>query len=197
MLRRLNALPPLHPAAVYGIPRTRYFYVMRIATLIVLAAVALPASAEVYRWTDAKGVVHYTDKPPAADAKPVELPPLQTFSAAPAATPQPADDAVAAPVRAHIAITEPAPAATIRDPEGNVSVVVDGAVDSGQGLIYLLDGKPQNAPPTPSSAYLITGVERGEHQISASLVDANGHELARAAAVTIFMMPSPVIRRRR
>ncbi|MCK9194239.1 MAG: DUF4124 domain-containing protein [Nevskia sp.] len=169
---------------------------MRIATLIILAAVALPASAEVYRWTDAKGVVHYTDKPPAADAKPVELPPLQTFSAGPAAAPS-APDTAAAPVPTHIAITEPTPAATIRDPEGNVSVVVDGAVDSGQGLIYLLDGKPQNAPPTPSSAYLITGVERGEHQISASLVDANGHELARAAAVTIFMMPSPVIRRRR
>lgn len=37
-----------------------------LVLLLALAAVALPAHAQVYRWVDADGVVHYTDKPPPA-----------------------------------------------------------------------------------------------------------------------------------
>lgn len=42
-------------------------YVRRAAVAAVLALLATPAAA-VYKWTDAEGNVHYTDKPPPKDA---------------------------------------------------------------------------------------------------------------------------------
>ena len=45
---------------------------MRIVLAATLCAVALGASAQVYRWTDEKGRVHVTDTPPPASAKDVK-----------------------------------------------------------------------------------------------------------------------------
>lgn len=42
---------------------------MRILLALVLVLQAFPAAAQLYRWTDASGRVHYTDTPPPADAK--------------------------------------------------------------------------------------------------------------------------------
>ena len=162
---------------------------MRPLLCFLLVLLWLPVSADVYRWTDDKGVVHYTDKPPAGNAKPVELPKLQTYKPSAASTRAPAaapDDAAAAPVAAsNIAIVTPQPEETIRDSEGKVSVVVNATVETGQGLVYYLDGKAQNEP-TPSTGYLMLGVERGEHQISAALVASDGRELARAGPVKFY-----------
>ncbi len=174
--------------AVYGRRGPRYVARMRPLLCFLLVLLWLPVSADVYRWTDDKGVVHYTDKPPAGNAKPVELPKLQTYKpgATPAPSATPDDDAAAAPVAASsIAIVTPQPEETIRDSEGKVSVVVNAAVETGQGLVYYLDGKAQNEP-TPSTGYLLLGVERGEHQISAALVAADGRELARAGPVKFY-----------
>jgi hypothetical protein len=45
---------------------------VRIAGIVVLAAVATGAFAQQYRWTDDKGRVQYTDTPPPASAKGVQ-----------------------------------------------------------------------------------------------------------------------------
>jgi hypothetical protein len=167
---------------------------MRNLALLFAVLLALPAVADVYRWTDKDGVIHYTDKPPTADAKPAELPQLQTFK--PEALPNlPAPETT--PVKAvkpTIAITTPAAEETIRDAEGKVPVSVTAVPQNGEGILYTLDGTPQNSVATPSTAYLLTGVERGEHHIGATLVDATGKTLATAAPVTVYMMP-PIARR--
>lgn len=41
----------------------------RIALMVLLLGLAVPASAELYRWTDADGRVHYSDQPPPASIK--------------------------------------------------------------------------------------------------------------------------------
>lgn len=169
---------------------------MRELLLLVATLTALPALADVYRWTDKDGVIHYTDKPPAPGAKPAELPALQTFKPEPvSASPAPAEAPVAkASKTATIDITTPAAEETIRDAEGRVPVSVTAVPKAGEGIVYTLDGVPQNSVPTPSTAYLLTGVERGEHHIGASLVDATGKTLATAAPVTVYLMP-PTARR--
>lgn len=175
---------------------------MRVLALVLILSALIPSAfAEVYRWTDDKGVIHYTDKPPAKDAKPATLPALQTYKPAASAdtpsspsTPSASPDGEAAPVSG-IRIASPQPEETIRDPEGKISIVVATELQPGQGLVYYLDGKAQNAEPTPSTGYLVTGAERGEHQVAAAIVSAEGRELARSAPVTLFMMPS-VIRKR-
>lgn len=166
--------------------------------VLLLVAVSVPAAAEVYRWTDAQGVIHYTDQPPAKDAKPVELPKLQTYRSAPApapsavAVPQP-EAASAAP--AVLQIVSPQPEETIRDAEGRIPVAVSATLEPGEGLIFLLDGQPQGSEPTRALGTVFSGVERGQHEIAVRLLGADGRERGRAASVTVFVMPS-VIRKR-
>jgi hypothetical protein len=166
---------------------------MRILPVLTLAWLGLSAAAaaeDVYRWTDANGVVHYSDKPQSPADKPISLPSLQRY--APGATPTFSAGApapAAKPAAEAIAISSPAAEETIRDAQGRFTVSVAVTLGEGQGLIYYLDGSAQNQEPTPSTAMLYNGVERGQHSVSAALVGPNGEELARAPAVTIFMMP--------
>ena len=45
---------------------------MRIFIAVTLLAAALPAAAQMYRWTDESGKTHYTDTPPPRSAKGVQ-----------------------------------------------------------------------------------------------------------------------------
>jgi hypothetical protein len=153
------------------------------------------AADDVFRWVDDKGVVHFSDKPPAPDAKPVQLPQLQTFKSGTPPPLPPSTSTGAAPVAAagsEVSIVAPAQEETIRDAEGHVSVSVNAQLPPGCGLVYYLDGAAQNAAATPSTAFLLNGVERGEHQIAVAMVAVDGHELARSGSVTIFMKPPDV-----
>jgi hypothetical protein len=159
----------------------------RHALLCLLFTTAV--QADVYRWTDPNGVVHYADKPLVPEAKPATLPALQTYQAG---SPPPLIGAgAAAPAAAGISISAPAAEEIIRDANGRLTIEVAATPAAGQGVIYYLDGTAQNSTPTPSTALLLNTVARGTHVISAALVDAGGHELARAAPVTITVKPSP------
>jgi hypothetical protein len=178
---------------------------MRTSTALLLACLSsAAAAADVYRWVDDKGVVHYSDKPLAPNDRPASLPQLQTynhggtppgFQPAPAA---PAAGAGAAPAAASrsnahaFAITSPAPDETIRDADGKFTVTVAADLGPGQGVVYYLDGAAENKEPTPSTAFLYARVDRGEHALSAALVDANGSEIERAGPVTIYVKPPAV-----
>jgi glutaredoxin len=61
---------------------------MRVLIAFGLLAVALTAQAQLYRWTDAGGKVHYTDTPPPAGAKNVEKKGLARSGGAQAASAQ-------------------------------------------------------------------------------------------------------------
>ena len=174
---------------------------MRTLLALTLAGLSLAAAADdIYRWTDSNGVVHYSDKPQAPTDKPVALPNLQTYThgGTPpgfAPVPQPAPRAAAAADSGtSVSIVSPAADETIRDAEGKFTVSVNAQVGSGQGLVYYLDGGAVNTEPTPSTAWLYTGVERGDHSLAVAMVDTGGHELGRSAPVTIHMMP-PKLRR--
>lgn len=164
---------------------------------LVLAATA--SAADVYRWVDDKGVVHYGDKPQHPGDQPVALPQLQTYKSgtAPPGFANPADASSAANTKTPaaataIAITAPEADETIRDADGKVQVNVSGQPAHGQGLVYYLDGTAQNEAPTSATSYLMSGVERGDHNISVALVGADGREVSRSAEVTIHMKPPTV-----
>lgn len=184
---------------------------MRILLVLTLACLSSAVLADVYRWTDDKGVVHYSDKPQAPTDKPAELPHLQTYNhtaTPPGFTPAPAPGAAAAPAKSggkatlagadldSFTVTSPAPDETIRDPEGKFTVTVSGELLPGQGVIYYLDGTAENPEPTPSTAFLYARVDRGEHTVSAALIDANGAELARTPPVTVHLKQPSAIKAR-
>lgn len=179
---------------------------MRIVTALLLACLSsAAAAADVYRWTDDKGVVHYSDKPQNPADKPVALPELQTynhsatppgFQGAPAAAPAAAAARPGAPAdkgaATVFAITSPEPDETIRGEGGQFTVTVAANLLPGQGVVYYLDGAAENKEPTPSTAFLFARVDRGEHTIAATLVDANGNELEHAGPLTIHVKPPTV-----
>ncbi len=165
---------------------------MRAILSLWLLLTLIPAAAEVYRWTDDKGVIHYGDKPPADNAKPVQLPPLQTYSPSAPQRPTAATSAAGMPIDSvppKIRIASPAPDETVRDAGQRLSVSVDVELKPTQGLLYFLDGTQQNKLPTVSMAYLMENVERGEHSITAAVVSADGKLLSRSEAVTVHMKP--------
>ena len=170
---------------------------MRIALIVLLLLplathAADPKKPEVYKWVDDKGVVHYTDKPPAENATPAKLPPLQTYKGGTVPSlgkfDRPTSKGTTA--SAQIQVVTPSRDETFRGGERvvPVAVMVTPQLREGQRLIYLLDGTPASQPTTDTS-YALTGVERGSHTVSVSLVDANGEELASSTGITFHMKP--------
>ncbi|WP_411886932.1 DUF4124 domain-containing protein [Hydrocarboniphaga effusa] len=175
---------------------------MRALPLLLLTSFllpGLPAAAEVYRWTDANGVVHYGDKAPDAKAKPAQLPQLQVIPGTPAAAapgkPAGASDPTAEPAPAaekpRLSIAAPQPEQVIRDTSRQLSVRVDlqSPLPEGAGLIYYLDGVAQNAQPTQERGQIIGNVDRGSHLVDVGVVDRNGKPLVRTPPVIVHVMP--------
>jgi len=165
-----------------------------LAALLILPVLAYAADkkSEVYKWVDEKGVVHYTDKPPAEGAKPAKLPPLQTYKGG--TNPnlgkfqkKGAEDAGPA---AQIQVVTPARDETFRSGERvvPVAVLVTPQLTPEQRLIYLLDGRPAS-PPTTDTSYALTNVDRGTHTVSVTLINAAGEELASSTGITVHMKP--------
>ncbi|HUR39971.1 MAG TPA: DUF4124 domain-containing protein [Verrucomicrobiae bacterium] len=169
---------------------------MRILIALLCLALATYAVAKepVYKWVDDKGVVHYTDKPPTDNARPAQLPPLQTYKGnKPPTDLQRFDKGNQAGKQAGIAqidVVTPARDETFRSGERTVpvAVMVTPPLAEGQRLIYLLDGTPQSTP-TPDTSFALTNVERGSHTVSVTLVDDAGNALANSSGITFHMKP--------
>lgn len=163
-------------------------------SLCLLALLPPATYAEVYRWTDAQGAVHYGDRPPTPGAKPAQLPPLQLIPGSSSATrpPTAAGTAPAPTTPAHgISVVSPTPDQTLRNTDRTlrVSVQLSQPLPEGGGLLYLLDGNPRTPAPIRDLSYAITDVDRGTHMVSAAVVDGRGKELGRAAPVLVHLLP--------
>ena len=161
---------------------------------LLLSTPLMAAKDEVYRWVDKNGVVHYGSEPPSKDAKPANLPQLQTYKAGSRAPlPSAAEPAKPAPTATvkETRILAPVPDEIFRDPAGNISVAVAvlPALPAGAGVVFYLDGAAKNAKPSPSTNMTFTGVERGEHTVAAAVVDASGKEISRSQPVTFYTRP--------
>ncbi|HEU0198149.1 MAG TPA: DUF4124 domain-containing protein [Nevskiaceae bacterium] len=161
--------------------------------VLAVAVWGLPASAQVYRWTDAQGVVHYSGTPHTRGETPATLPKLQTFS------PKDHDDPLAQ-YAGHTAVApaavprvvSPSDGATIRVAAAQIPVTVQATLAPGQGLVYYVDGKAQNTVPTSATDMEVAGLWRGTHHISVAVVGASGGVVARSAPVTVYMK-QPVV----
>lgn len=164
---------------------------MRILLSLLLLSLPLSLSAQVYRYVDEKGVVHYSDKPPSKDAKPIVLPKLQTVPAlsVPASGAESSPPA-AAPRSYKVTVTSPAPDQTYRDPGASITVAasVTPELAEGEALMFYVDGAPAGSAGSGSNGITLSGLERGEHSVAAAVVNAEGRELARSAPVRFHLL---------
>ena len=169
---------------------------MRILTAWLLILALTPASAEVYRWVDPTGQVHYSDQP-TPGASPVELRGTSVYKApklptsggtkpAGASSDQTAQQQIK---YTQIEVVSPADDETVRSNEGTVAVSVELRPGLAQGhkLRIFLDGTA-SADELPTTQITLQNVDRGTHSLAVAVVDPAGKELLRSASVTFHLL---------
>jgi hypothetical protein len=157
---------------------------LRLLMFALMAALPLMAAAEIYKYVDSDGVIRYTDQPPSKDARPVELPPLQTYTGPDYA---PVDEDAGEVGRDSILLPRPtsgggyvgielvSPAANQvfnnANPVITASALVNPELQPGDRVVFLVDGLPYPAPAGLTSVAL-TELERGSHTIQAVVMDS-------------------------
>ena len=142
-----------------------------------LAAVTLPAGAEVYRHVDKQGNVTFSDEPTegaeAIQVKPVTtvtLPKLQDVS-----RPERRDQAPDGKVRYDQAsFAAPQDGEAFHSGSGDIEFRVSSSPALGQGHKYeiTLDGQP--VAQSASGSLVVRNVYRGTHQAAVHVIDENG-----------------------
>ena len=174
----------------------------RIVGFVMTIALLLPAGAlfaQVYKSVDENGNVVYSDQPPAPGAKPMEMPEISVVEA-PAGAPLAPEGAATGEAAEQtlslrdlrrmyrdFAITRPAQEEYIQG-TGNAVMISWGMREPpqpGMMVIPIIDGTEM--PPVNAFSITLEEVVRGEHVVSARLVDAEKRTIANADPVTFFM----------
>jgi hypothetical protein len=170
--------------------------------VVALASAAAWGSADVYRWTDANGQSHYSDRPqPGAERITITVTPPASGSPegnTPAASGQEPDDEPAAPVDRYqsLTITSPAQEQVLWNIEGqlDVAAAVQPPLQPGHALQFTLDGRTEVAEPG-STRVQFQEVFRGEHSLQVEVVDAQGRPLVASPTTRFFVrqtaLPNP------
>ena len=169
--------------------------VVRTALLAALTCTSLAApswagngdQATVYKWVDAHGIIHYSDQPH-PNAKKLTVAGAQTFSAPTPAevTASPEEPARPAPARAYesCAITQPGDQQMLMNVYRTTAVVqTEPALRPGNTVNLYLDGRrlPGSGPSFTFPVY------RGQHSLSAVVVDSVGQIVCETSTVTFFV----------
>lgn len=154
-----------------------------IALLLVLAG---STGAALYKSVDENGNVVYSDVPPDDDAEPVELPPINVMDAVRTSPPATGQPQSVLPVSYTISIVQPQAEQTFRNTrEFPVSVSLQPALQSGHQVAISVDGVIKARGNALST--VVTGVDRGEHRVTASVVDSSGKPIITSAAVVVYV----------
>ena len=119
---------------------------MRALLIPLLLLIPILVLGQVYKWTDANGKVHYSDRP-VSGAEPLGVPVKKT----PPAQQQPAPSQASLGPYTQFEILAPEPNATVRDAEGKVQVglVLEPALMEGHRLQILVDEHARSAARCP------------------------------------------------
>ncbi len=170
-------------------------HTMKLQQLIVLTLLlgSTSSHAELYKWFDEEGNIHYSDTPPHKDATPITPPQLTTTPALKVTrTPAVVDHIPAPPPFSYseFRIQSPGNDETVRNNEGNVSLQFSIKPNLNSELKHslsvLLDGKVVKRNITSSSTSL-SNIDRGTHTISAEIHSSSGTVIRRSSPVTIHV----------
>lgn len=170
-----------------------------IGCSLLLAANALPAE-EAYRWVDADGVVHYSDRPqPGAEQVQLESAPApgtRLRSVAPASDRQADNDEQPDDATGYESLTVSSPAAeeTLWNIGGTLNVTLDlqPSLQPGHQVRVYFDGELREVG---GLQFQIEEVFRGVHNIQAEVVDANGELKIRSETNRFYVQQTTVLNR--
>lgn len=145
---------------------------MRLMLIGLLLATALPATAQIYKYTDANGNTVFTNQPPdGAASEKVELPPTNAIGAQPPS--QPPSESTASEQVAYqvLELTDIPSEEALRANNGTFSVGVrmEPRLQSGHSLRLRVDGEPYGQP-TNVPRLQLTNLDRGEHSLAVDVL---------------------------
>jgi hypothetical protein len=168
-----------------------------LGCLFALSSQAQESRRELWTWTDANGVTHFSDRP-VPGARQIAV---STTTPPPRAeAPQPADVAASSPSPEAAATTyrsleiwQPANGESFfgADAAVNVRVRSDPELSQGHTLLLYLDGKLVEGA-TNSASHTITNLQRGVHSLAAVITDERGNEKIRSEP-RVFHVRQPTI----
>ncbi|PMZ85317.1 MULTISPECIES: DUF4124 domain-containing protein [unclassified Pseudomonas] len=145
--------------------------------LFILLLVVLPATAQIYKYTDANGATAYSNQPPdGISAQPVDLPPLNSVER------QPSGEAAPAAEAAHnelprttyevLELTGLPSTEALRANNGTftVTVLITPRLQGPHLLRLLLDNQPYGQPGNLPTLQLVN-IDRGEHRLAVQVID--------------------------
>ena len=144
--------------------------------LYILLLIALPAAAQIYKYTDANGNTAYSNQPPdGVQAQPVELPPLNRVEPQAPSAPQSPTAEQPQPPRNAYEILELAGLPTdeaLRANNGTftVNVLIKPRLQPPHQLRLLLDDQPYGQPSNVPVLQLVN-IDRGEHRLAVQVID--------------------------
>ncbi|WP_277373041.1 DUF4124 domain-containing protein [Pseudomonas sp. AA-38] len=150
---------------------------MRPLLACLLLALALPASAQIYKYTDANGNTVYTNQPPdGTAAESVELPPTNTVDMQTPKLPPPTssgEEKAEAPYKV-LRLTGIPDDEAMRANNGSfvVGVNIQPRLQPGHRLRLILDGQPYGQASNVTSLQL-TNIDRGEHSLAVAVLDGD------------------------
>ncbi|MCU1760361.1 DUF4124 domain-containing protein [Pseudomonas sp. 14P_8.1_Bac3] len=143
--------------------------------LFILLLIALPAAAQIYKYTDAAGNTAYSNQPPdGVKAVPVELPPLNSVERQ--APPAPPAEAASReqPQSAYevLELTNLPTTEALRANNGTftVSVLIKPRLQGSHLFRLVLDDQPYGQPSNVPILQLVN-VDRGTHSLAVEVID--------------------------
>lgn len=162
-------------------------------TILLLTVLAV-AGADVYRWVDADGQVHFSDTPRAgAERITIQVPQPRSAPATDRQSPDQGttDDDAAGDFAGYDSLTIQSPGQdeTLWNIEGelNIAAAVQPDLQPDHTLQVFLDG--QALPPADPGATSLTvsNVYRGQHSLRAVILDGSGAVMAESPTVSFYV----------
>jgi hypothetical protein len=170
-----------------------------IASVILLFTAGVCAdvqSADVYKWVDEDGVVHYSDQP-VEGAERVEVSTGSQSSPGPALPPpqydaaDDGDEGAQAFSYTALSISSPEAEQTLWNIQGTLSVSLNlqPSLRRGDRIRVYLDGELQAAD---TLQFLLEDVWRGQHNLQAEVLDQSGALMIRSEPIRFFVQQTSV-----
>lgn len=169
---------------------------MRSLFLMAILVAGVASAAEVYRWTDPDGQVHFSDRP-REGAERIQIREPSTFQA-PATSRRrisAREQEPALPVRYDsVEIVSPAQEDVLWNIEGEleVSIRVQPSLQQGHRLRLSLDGQTVDLPPGSTQAQF-SAVSRGVHVLRARVLDDSDQVLGESQPRTFAVQQTSVL----
>ena len=159
--------------------------------LLSIASQAQEANVQLWKWTDANGVVHYSDTPgPGAVRVDLAVPQGQPSTPAPTASQSSGSIQVATPNYKSLTIIAPSDQTSYFDADAVVNVQLDSTPELFEGdQIYLYVDGQRYGSSGDAYTYSLPNLPRGSHTLRAVIFDANGNEKIRSSLVTVYLKP--------